>query len=91
MHIPTGETVSQEIIAFRQALEQEAPDRPYDRNRWLYVPDHYSEYRYLLGTLGGESPSSPWGSTRPPRRRMTLTIRSKAFRGSRQPTATTHS
>ena len=52
MHIPTGETVSQEIIAFRQALEQEAPDRPYDRNRWLYVPDHYSEYRYLLGTRG---------------------------------------
>ena len=52
MHIPTGETTSQEIISFRQALEQQAPDRLYDRSRWLYVPDHYSEYRYLLGTRG---------------------------------------
>ena len=52
MHIPSGETTSQEIIPFRQALELQAPDRPYDRNRWLYVPDHYSDYRYLLGTRG---------------------------------------
>ena len=52
MHVPTGETTSQDILTFRQALEQQAPDRPYDRSRWLYVPDHYSEYRYLLGTKG---------------------------------------
>ena len=24
----------------------------YDRSRWLYVPDFYTEYRYVLGTRG---------------------------------------
>ena len=24
----------------------------YDKSRWLYVPDFYSEYRYILGTRG---------------------------------------
>lgn len=24
----------------------------FDRDRWIYVPDHYSEYRYILGTKG---------------------------------------
>ena len=33
----------------------EAADRPspdYDVGRWLYVPNFYSEYRYILGTRG---------------------------------------
>ncbi len=29
-----------------------ATNDDYDRSRWLYVPDHYSEYRYILGTKG---------------------------------------
>lgn len=24
----------------------------YDREQWLYVPDHYEDFRYLLGTRG---------------------------------------
>ena len=24
----------------------------YDRNHWIYIPDFYTEYRYLLGTRG---------------------------------------
>lgn len=52
MHVPTGETTSQKILSFRKAMELQAPDRLYDRERWLYVPDHYAEYRYLLGTRG---------------------------------------
>lgn len=28
------------------------PSPDYDVSRWLYVPNHYSEYRYILGTRG---------------------------------------
>ena len=52
MHIPKGETSEQEILTFREAMEERRPDREYDPGRWLYVPDHYSEYRYILGTRG---------------------------------------
>ena len=52
MHIPKSETSSQQILTFREALEKHAPDRDYNPDRWLYVPDFYSEYRYILGTRG---------------------------------------
>ena len=38
------------MLSFEEALIPTAAD--FDRGRWLYVPDHYSEYRYLLGTRG---------------------------------------
>ena len=53
MHIPTCETNQLELVRFEPALE--AANRPspdYDVNRWLYVPNFYSEYRYILGTRG---------------------------------------
>ena len=28
------------------------PAEEYDRDKWLYVPDKYDEYRYILGTRG---------------------------------------
>jgi len=49
-HIPATDTVQAGILSFEDALIPTAAD--FDRSRWLYVPDHYSEYRYLLGTLG---------------------------------------
>lgn len=24
----------------------------YDRNKWIYIPDYYTDYRYILGTVG---------------------------------------
>ena len=53
-HIPASDTQHQEILAFEEALKPaELPaSEAFDRSRWLYVPDHYSEYRYLLGTRG---------------------------------------
>lgn len=27
-------------------------DREYDREKWLYVPDYYTDYRYILGIRG---------------------------------------
>ena len=53
MHIPACETSQLELVRFDQALE--AANRPspgYDVNKWLYVPNVYSEYRYILGTRG---------------------------------------
>ena len=50
MHIPSSDTAAIEVLTFEQALS--AANHDYDKSRWLYVPDHYSEYRYILGTRG---------------------------------------
>ena len=53
MQIPQSTTDAVELELFQPALEaalQPSPD--YDVNRWLYVPNTYSEYRYILGTRG---------------------------------------
>lgn len=53
MHIPTDTTHVIDLPAFSTALEQALlPSEEYDIGRWLYVPNVYSEYRYLLGTRG---------------------------------------
>lgn len=26
----------------------------YDENKWIFVPDHYTDYRYILGTRGNK-------------------------------------
>ncbi len=49
-HIPSSDTVHAGVLTFEEALKPVADD--YDRDRWIYVPDHYSEYRYILGTKG---------------------------------------
>ncbi len=49
-HIPAGDTFHAGVLTFEEALIPTASD--YDRSRWIYVPDHYSEYRYILGTRG---------------------------------------
>ena len=53
MHIPSGTTAELELVTFRQALEAaNTPSEDYDIERWLYAPNFYSEYRYILGTRG---------------------------------------
>lgn len=53
MHIPTCETNQLELVRFEPALEAaNRPSSDYDVSRWLYVPNFYSEYRYILGTRG---------------------------------------
>lgn len=51
MHIPSADTVEISVLKFEDALISEHTDE-YDVNKWLYVPDFYSEYRYILGTKG---------------------------------------
>jgi len=53
MHIPTCSTTSLEILSFDQALQAaNLPCAEYNVQKWLYVPNFYSEYRYILGTRG---------------------------------------
>lgn len=50
MHIPSSDTIEIDVLTFADALKSTNDD--YDKSRWLYVPDYYSEYRYILGTKG---------------------------------------
>lgn len=51
LHIPQGATG--EALPFQEALEAALrPSPDYDVERWLYVPNTYGEYRYILGTRG---------------------------------------
>ena len=53
MHIPKSDTAQLELVTFRQALEAAEKENPYyDVHEWLYAPNFYSEYRYILGTRG---------------------------------------
>ena len=53
MHIPQGPTAALDVAPFDEALAAALrPSPDYDIERWLYVPNHYSEYRYILGTRG---------------------------------------
>ena len=53
MHVPKGDTAQLELVTFAQALEAaNTPNPDYDIDRWLYAPNFYSEYRYILGTRG---------------------------------------
>lgn len=51
-HIPSGATSAIEILTFEEAMRPSSGSASYDREKWLYVPDFYSEYRYILGTRG---------------------------------------
>lgn len=52
-HVPAGVRLKPEDIAFSAALAQaEGPSAAYDVSKWLFVPNSYQEYRYLLGTRG---------------------------------------
>ena len=53
MHIPSVTTDKLELVTFQQALQAaNTPNEAYDIEKWLYAPNFYSEYRYILGTRG---------------------------------------
>ena len=53
MHIPACDTSNLELEDFERALQAaQRPNPSYDISKWIYVPNYYSEYRYLLGTRG---------------------------------------
>ena len=52
MHIPCGDSRNVELLPFEEALELSGHSDSYDKDAWIYVPDFYTEYRYILGTRG---------------------------------------
>ena len=52
-HIPTLDTRSFSDISFYAHLKAALlPSADYDVSKWLFVPNTYTEYRYILGTRG---------------------------------------
>lgn len=52
-HIPSGTTADMDLVTFREALAAaNTPSAEYDIEKWIYAPNFYSEYRYILGTRG---------------------------------------
>ncbi len=53
MHIPQDTTHRLELVTFQEALASaNAPNPYYDTGEWLYAPNFYCDYRYILGTRG---------------------------------------
>ena len=53
MHIPKSSTAQIELVTFPQALAAaNTPTDAYDIHTWLYAPNFYCDYRYILGTRG---------------------------------------
>ena len=53
MHIPSVTTDKIKLVTFAEALAAaNTPSQDYDIEKWLYAPNFYSEYRYILGTRG---------------------------------------
>ncbi len=52
-HIPSGATTELKLLTFQEALDAaNTPSGDYDIDKWIYAPNFYSEYRYILGTRG---------------------------------------
>ncbi len=51
MHIPKSTTDQAGVLSFADAMAHRTY-KDYDPTAWLYVPDFYTEYRYILGTCG---------------------------------------
>ena len=53
MHIPKGDTAQLALVTFEEALAAaNTPSESYNIEKWIYAPNFYSEYRYILGTRG---------------------------------------
>lgn len=52
MHIPEKESTQLEICTFADAMAAREDRGEYDFSHWIYIPDYYAEYRYILGTIG---------------------------------------
>ena len=50
-HVPEKGIHQLQLLGFEEALQARDAEA-YDREQWLYVPPHYAEYRYVLGTRG---------------------------------------
>ena len=52
MHIPSAATADLTLLTFEEAMARSGKTGAYDPEKWLYIPDFYTEYRYILATRG---------------------------------------
>lgn len=52
MHIPQSPSQTIDVLDYADALLLSGRGGDYDASKWLYIPDFYTEYRYVLGTRG---------------------------------------
>ena len=52
MHIPSSNSQAIQLLSFEEALKLSGKSGSYDGEKWIYIPDFYTEYRYILGTRG---------------------------------------
>ncbi len=54
MHIPSGSSLLLDITDFETALRESEIQNHirYNVEQWMYVPNNYCDYRYILGTRG---------------------------------------
>ncbi len=50
-HIPKDESINIDVLKFKESQKTNHSSCNYDRSKWIYFPDFYSEYRYILGTI----------------------------------------
>lgn len=53
-HVPGALIDDIKVLTFREAQEHSPISTEYDRDKWMYIPNFYAEYRYILGTVGGK-------------------------------------
>lgn len=52
-HVPQNDTQSLDILSFAEALADSSESAGlFDKEKWIYVPAVYLDYRYILGTRG---------------------------------------
>ncbi len=54
MHIPSSSSLLLDIVGFEEALKESEKQNHirYNVEQWIYVPNDYCDYRYILGTRG---------------------------------------
>lgn len=51
-HIPKVETTTLNIINFKESLNNYNNSSTFDKEKWIYIPNFYTDYRYILGIKG---------------------------------------
>ena len=54
VHIPISESKDIDILSFEESRKTRENSLSYNQDKWIYYPNFYSEYRYILGTVGNK-------------------------------------
>ena len=55
MHIPSSASQCIELLSFEEALALSGQSGGYDTDKWIYIPDFYTEYNLPFDGIVGRS------------------------------------